>query len=97
MQYDVTAFDGTLTGAVTDEIVDSTYTAGIGVTPRYVVADEAPLTAPAGGNTRLTVQATGSPAPSSQTGLLILQSADALDDFQTVAVTADAPALPPAP
>jgi Subtilase family/PA domain len=84
LDYSVIAIDNNFTGEVTDVSDGNTYTIDA---PRYVVAEGFELTVPANGKVRFTVQATGSPAPSSETGLLFLKTADALGDFQTVSVS----------
>ena len=89
MTYTVSAIDTQGTGLVTDTIADNVWTAGPGVPAPVVVADGSSLVVPAGGNVRFTVQATGAPPPSSATGLLVLQAADALADFQTVVVAGE--------
>ena len=55
----------------------------------------ATVTVPSGASVRYTVQATGSGAPSSQSGLLLVPTADAVDDFQTVVIAG--PDTPPDP
>ncbi len=84
LDYSVIAIDNYFTGEVTDVSDDNTFTIDA---PKYVVAQGFELTVPPNGDVRFTVQATGSPAPSSETGLLFLKTADALGDFQAVSVS----------
>lgn len=84
LDYSVIAIDNYFTGEVTDVSDANTYTIDA---PKYVVAQGFRLTVPPDGDVRFTVQATGSPAPSSETGLLFLKTADVLGDFQTVSVS----------
>ena len=84
LDYDVVAYDNYFTGKVTDVVDSNIYTVNA---PKYRVAQGFRLTVPPNGDVRFTVQATGSPAPSSETGLLFLKTADALGDFQTVSVS----------
>ncbi len=66
--FDVYAFDNYFTGTPTDAIFGSTYTMGM---PKYALAEGTDLTIAAGTVGNLTVTKAGSPAASSESGLLL--------------------------
>lgn len=79
--YSVYAFDNYFSGAMTDAIEDQTYTWG---ETKYTPTGQ--VTVPANGRTTVAVTATGSTAPSSQTGLLLLYRTAAEQDFGVVQI-----------
>jgi minor extracellular serine protease Vpr len=79
--YSVYAFDNYFTGDLVDAIEGQTYTAG---QPKYTPTGSTSV-AP-GSTTSVAVQATGSTAPSSETGLLLLYGSAATNDFGVVQI-----------
>ncbi|HWM16180.1 MAG TPA: S8 family serine peptidase [Microbacterium sp.] len=77
--YSVYAFDNYFSGAVTDAIEGQSYTWG---ESKYTPSGT--VTVPAKSKLTLGVQATGSTAPSTQTGLLLLYRTAAENDFGVV-------------
>lgn len=80
--YSVYAFDNYFTGAQTDAIEGQTFTWG---ESKYTPATGT-VTVPAKSSTTVPVQATGSTAPSSQTGMLLLYRSAATTDFGVVQI-----------
>ena len=79
--YSVYAFDNYFSGAVTDAIEGQTYTWG---ESKYTPSGTVSI--PAKSKLTLGVQATGSTAPSTQTGLLLLYRSAAENDFGVVSI-----------
>ena len=79
--YSVYAYDNYFSGALTDAIEDQTYTWG---DAKYTPSGT--VTVPAKGRATVPVQATGSTAPSTQTGLLLLYRTAAETDFGVVQI-----------